>query len=153
MRPLRYCPGSQKMSTRVLAPLRNYPLTRPGSFAGKLPLDAMYEMGVMLSTTRYALKGDFMAISTRSHTCPVCGNPVHFDPKRRAIYCSEKCRVKAWRMKHKKQPKPKPVKHCTNCGAPYEVHSPVDKFCCHSCQSSFWQQQKRIAQKEMKRVA
>jgi hypothetical protein len=65
-------------------------------------------------------------------------------------YCSNGCRQKAWRDRHPKAYRlvDARISHCLNCGKSYCTHQPMRRFCKVSCRVSFWQQQKRLNEKE-----
>jgi len=67
-------------------------------------------------------------------------------------YCDSKCRQKAYRMRHDQALTYTPQQHavkCDNCGKCFVTTQPRARFCKVSCRVSFWQQQKRLAAKEI----
>lgn len=81
---------------------------------------------------------------------PECGVLIHHDPGSGKWYCSNKCRQKAYRLRHRLQGAAivRIVCRCTNCGIKFETLRRRQRFCSNSCRSSFHQQQKRLNIKE-----
>jgi hypothetical protein len=70
-----------------------------------------------------------------------------------ARYHSNSCRQYAYRLRKKMSVQNalenSAIGYCRNCGKPFMKRTLRQEFCKVSCRSSFWQQMKRLAEKEL----
>lgn len=81
---------------------------------------------------------------------PECGTLIRHERGSGKWYCSNKCRQKAYRLRHKLQGSARImiVSRCTNCGFKFETFRKRQRFCTASCRVSFHQQMKRLNDQE-----
>lgn len=84
------------------------------------------------------------------HPCDCgCGKLIEQAPHHGKWYASNACRQRAWRKRHTKKMLPiESLRRCVNCGCQFTAHTRTQKFHSTSCRVSFFQQMKRIAQKQ-----
>lgn len=87
------------------------------------------------------------------NVCPVCGKLITSDPTRRAIYCSTKCRQKAYRLRKKAQAAPKPApfrerRECMNCGKKFTATHTRQIYCSQRCKNAVNYQQRVLKKKD-----
>ena len=79
----------------------------------------------------YCTRHDITPLMEKESTCLFCGNPIERkDRGRKALFCSETCRVKHWRMLQKSDGG---VKICKGCGKEFRTANSKGKYCSHGC--------------------